>query len=73
MAPNIFPVEGRFSGSTLGKFMKVVRGQQRFDPQAFEAIIKKLIADHVKTRSLAGENTTLGFEASTNQPCKVYV
>lgn len=73
MAPNIFPVERLFSGSTLGKLVKVARGRQRFDAQPFETIVKKLIADHLKTRSLDGENTTLGFEASTSQPCKVYV
>lgn len=73
MAPKIFPVEGIFSRSKLGKLMKVATGQQRFDPQPFEIIVKKLIADHLKTRSSDGENTSLGFEASTSQPCKVYV
>ena len=73
MAPKIFPVEGIFSGSKLGKLVKVARGKQRFNPQPFEIIIKKLIADHLKTRSSDGENTTLRFEAFINQQCKVYV
>jgi hypothetical protein len=73
MAPKIFPVEGIFSGSKLGKFLKIAKGEQRFDPTAFEKIIKKLIAEQLKTRSSDGENTPLRFEASKNQPCKVYV
>jgi hypothetical protein len=73
MAPKIFPVEGIFSGSKLGKILKIARGEQRFDPTAFEKIIKKLVVEQLKTRSSDGENTYLGFEASKNQPCKVYV
>lgn len=73
MAPKIFPVEGIFSGSKLGRLVKVARGKQRFNPQSFETIVKKLIADHLKTRSSDGENTTLRFEAFTSQQCKVYV
>jgi hypothetical protein len=73
MAPQIFPLEGMFSGSTLGKLVRVAKGEQRFNPTAFETIIKELIRDHLKIRSSDGENTTLRFEASSSQQCKVYV
>lgn len=72
MASKIFPVEGTFSGSKLGKLIKVAKGNQRFNPAALETLIKKLVADHLKTRSSDGESTTLRFEA-TDQQCKVYV
>ena len=73
MAPTIFPTKSLFSGSKLGKLMKGITGKPQFNPDAFETVIKKLIADHLKTRSPAQEHTMLAFEASTIQSCRVYV
>ena len=71
MAPKIFPLEGLVSRRKSVKVWRGVRGQARFDPAPFETAIKTLIVDHLKTRSSDGENTSLRFEASSTQQCKV--
>lgn len=71
LAPVIFPVEGMISGSGVGKLWSAARGKRRFNPSPFEEAVKKLIADHLRTRSTTGQNTPLRFEAAEPR-CKMY-
>ena len=74
MAPNIFPVEGSISGSTVGKFLKVARGRQRFDPEPLEVAVKRLVKEHAGDS--AGENKPFKLgtsNASERHECKVLV
>jgi hypothetical protein len=75
MAPAVFPVEGVISGSNLSKFVKAVRGKQRFDPAPLEEAVKRLVEKHVTDRATKGKDTSLRFEASRGNKsprCKVY-
>lgn len=47
MGPDIFPVEGIASRSSIGKFLNVARGRQRFDPKPLEVAVKQLVKEHL--------------------------
>jgi hypothetical protein len=75
MAPEIFPVENIVSGSKLGKLLKVVKGNHRFDPTSLEMAVKRLIQKHLGPKATEGEDTLFKFDASRDQAmpqCKVY-
>ena len=65
MAPEIFPKEGFVSRSKVGKFVKGMKGDARFNEEALEKCIKKLVA--VKFGKL-GENTALGNNSAGAEP-----
>lgn len=74
MAPDIFPVESTLSGSTLGRFAKIIAKHQRFNPIPLENAIKKIVVDQLKERATEGENTLMNFEVAqpgSDQACKV--
>lgn len=74
MAPEIFPLEGRLSGSSLGRMAKIITNHQRFNPIPLENAIKKIVVDQLKERAIDGENTLMNFEVAppgSFQPCKV--
>ena len=52
MAPEIFPIEGRISGSTMGKLLKASRGHSRFDPAPLEAAVKRLVKKYIGDNSI---------------------
>ena len=64
LAPKIFPVEGLIPGSKVAKFVKVMRGRQRFKAKSLELAIKRLVKKHLRERSAEGEETGFRFEAS---------
>jgi hypothetical protein len=66
IAPQIFPVEGKITGSLAGRLLTVARGKQRFDPDPFEAAIKGLVKTHLGARATRGEDTLFRFEDSRN-------
>lgn len=72
MAPEIFPVEGTFFGSRLGKLTTAMQGKPRFNPASLELAIKSLVRHNLRIRSADGENTAMRFESLTSQSCKVY-
>ena len=57
LAPKIFPVEGLIRGSKVGKFVKGMRGRQRFKAKSLELAIKRLVKKHLRERSAEGEET----------------
>ena len=72
MAPKIFPVEGTFFGSRLGKLITAMQGKPRFKPAPLELAIKSLVSDNLRIGSADGENTAMRFESLPAQSCKVY-
>ena len=74
LAPEIFPVKDLIRGSKVGKFLKVVRGRQRFKAEPLDLAIKRLVKQHLGERSTEGEETLFRFEASKlkeDQSCNV--
>lgn len=74
MAPDIFPVESMLSGSSLGRFAKIIAKDQRFSPIPFENAIKSLVTDQLKERATHGEDTSMKFEVAqpgSDRPCRV--
>ena len=66
MAPEIFPIEGLLSGSTIARLARISWGTQRFGPTPLEKAIKGLVA-----QATGDENTMMRQGASSTQQCKV--
>jgi hypothetical protein len=62
IAPDIFPVEGIISRSKFSKFVKVVKGKQRFDPTPLEKVVKSLVKKHLADRATRGKIRHYGLK-----------
>lgn len=66
IAPKIFHEEGFISGSRVGKLLKRVKGEARFDAKALEKVLKEMVSE---TFGAHGEDNLLQIEPSeTHQP-----
>jgi patatin-like phospholipase/acyl hydrolase len=63
LGPRIFPEESIIKGNKLSKAVNFLAKKPRFKSESLEAAIQEMVEERLSTRSTAGRDTMMRFEA----------